>query len=160
MTVRYYHVAYEFRSESTLYSCLNVKELPARSKQHIWSLTDSNRIRTHNHLVRKRTLIHLAKLAKWFSCVVRTYLYSQMHRTQKYSPHSSIICPVWRNGWVFVYELKGCGFESRCCHFNFRYGAFFDMNPTTHVRQVKEKKPDKCSQKSCRSGDHKFQPAT
>ena len=22
--------------------------------------------------------------------------------------------PVWLNGWVFIYELGGCGFES-CC---------------------------------------------
>ena len=22
----------------------------------------------------------------------------------------------WLNGWVFVYELSGCGFEFRCCH--------------------------------------------
>ena len=27
----------------------------------------------------------------------------------------------WLNGWVFVYKLSGCGFESRCSHFNFRY---------------------------------------
>ena len=36
----------------------------------IWSLSDSSRIRTHNHLVCKWTLDHLAKLAslvKWFS---------------------------------------------------------------------------------------------
>ena len=39
-----------------------------------------------------------------------------MHRTDKYSQHSSIIWLVWLNGWVFVYELSGCGFESRCCH--------------------------------------------
>ena len=26
------------------------------------------------------------------------------------------IWPVWLNGWVFVYELRGCGFESRCSH--------------------------------------------
>ena len=26
---------------------------------------DSNEIRTHGHLVRNRTLYHLAKLAKW-----------------------------------------------------------------------------------------------
>ena len=43
--------------------CLNVKELLARSRRHIWSLSDSNEIRTHNHLVRKQTLNHLAKLA-------------------------------------------------------------------------------------------------
>ena len=24
--------------------------------------------------------------------------------------------PVWLNGWVFVYELSDCGFESRWCH--------------------------------------------
>ena len=24
--------------------------------------------------------------------------------------------PVWLNGWVFVYELSGCGFESSCSH--------------------------------------------
>ena len=23
---------------------------------------------------------------------------------------------VWRNGWMFVYELYGCGFWSRCSH--------------------------------------------
>ena len=33
--------------------------------------------------------------------------YSQMHRTDKYSEHSSIIWSVWPNGGVFVYELSG-----------------------------------------------------
>ena len=42
--------------------------------------------------------------------------YSQMHSTDKHSQHSSIIWPVWLNGWVFVYELSGCGFEPRCYH--------------------------------------------
>ena len=36
--------------------------------------SDGNSIRTHNHLVRKRTLNHLATLAKWLSCVLSTYL--------------------------------------------------------------------------------------
>ena len=43
-------------------------------------------------------------------------MYSQMNRTDKYSQHSSIPWPVWLNGWVFVYELSGCGFEFNCCH--------------------------------------------
>ena len=34
-TVCYYHVTYAFQSESTLYSCLNVKELLARSRREI-----------------------------------------------------------------------------------------------------------------------------
>ena len=75
LTICYYHVTYVFQSESSLYSCLNVKELLARNRRDIWSLSNSNGIRTHNHLVRKRTLNHLAKLAKWLSCVVIIYLY-------------------------------------------------------------------------------------
>ena len=55
--------------------CLNVKELLAWSRPHIWSSSNSNGIRTHNHLVHKRTLNHLAQLLKWLSCVVSTYLY-------------------------------------------------------------------------------------
>ena len=41
----------------------NAKELLTQSRQKIWSLSDSNEIRTHNYLIRKRTLNHLAKLA-------------------------------------------------------------------------------------------------
>ena len=28
---------------------------------------------------------------------------------------------VWLNGWVFVYELCGCGFESTCSHLKFTH---------------------------------------
>ena len=52
--------------------CMNVTELIVRSRHHIWSLSDISEIRTHNHLVRKRTLNHLAKPAKWLSWVVST----------------------------------------------------------------------------------------
>ena len=40
-----------------------------QNRRDIWSLSDSNGIRTHNHLVCKRTLNHLAKPVKWLSCV-------------------------------------------------------------------------------------------
>ena len=62
MTVCSCRVTYAFQSESTLYSCLNVKELLARSRRKIRSLSDWNWTRTQNHLVRKRTLNHLVKL--------------------------------------------------------------------------------------------------
>ena len=39
-----------------------------------------------------------------------------MHRTDIYPQHGSIIWTVWLNGWVLVYELSGCGFESSCSH--------------------------------------------
>ena len=73
MNVCYYHVTYAFQSESTLYSCLNVKELLAWNWRDIWSLSDSSGNRTQNQLVSKRTVNHLAKLTKWLSCVLSTY---------------------------------------------------------------------------------------
>ena len=57
--------------------------------------------------------------------MIRTH--SQMHCTDKYSQHSSIIWPVWPNGWVFIYELSGCGFEARCSHLNFRCRPYFEV---------------------------------
>ena len=50
------HVTFAFQSESTLYNCLNVKELLARSRHKIWRLSDCNWARTQNHLVHKWTL--------------------------------------------------------------------------------------------------------
>ena len=87
MTVCSYHLTCEFQSESTLYSYLNIKELLARSRRKIWSLSDYNWTRIHNPLVYRRTL-------NW---------------------------PVWLNGWVFVYELSGCGFETNWSHHGFYY---------------------------------------
>ena len=69
LTVCSYHVTYAFQSESTLYSCLNVKKLLARNRREIWGLSDCNWARTHNHLVRKWTLNHLAKLARFSQTV-------------------------------------------------------------------------------------------
>ena len=68
-----------FQSESTLYSCLNFKELCTQNWCIMWSFSGSNRIWTHNHLVHKRTLNYLAKFAKFVkfvkfvSCVVSAY---------------------------------------------------------------------------------------
>ena len=62
LTVCCYHVTYAFQSESTLYICLKVKEVLAQNRCDIWSLSDCNGTRTHNHLVRKWTLNHLVRL--------------------------------------------------------------------------------------------------
>ena len=74
LTECYYHVPDAFQIESTLYSCLNVKELLIWHRHNTWSSSESNMSQTHNHSVFKQTLNHLAKLAKWLSCVVSTYL--------------------------------------------------------------------------------------
>ena len=65
-----YHVTYAFQSESTLYTCLNVKECHARNRRDTWSLSDCNETRTYNHSARKRTINRLAKLA---NCLAKTW---------------------------------------------------------------------------------------
>ena len=55
---------------------LDFKEHLSRNRRNIWSLSDCNRIWSHNHLVCKRTLTRLAKLTNWLSWVVSTYLYA------------------------------------------------------------------------------------
>ena len=71
---------------------------------------------------------------------------NQMHRTDKYSQHSSIIWPFWLNSWVFVYELSGYGFEFCCCHLNFRYRAcfkgFLDIQATIECGYILKRVPD------------------
>ena len=48
--------------------------MAARNRHSYLDLSDSNRIRTHNHLVCKQAVNHLAKLAR-IAYVVSTYLY-------------------------------------------------------------------------------------
>ena len=134
LTVCYYHVKYAFQSESTLYSCLNVKELFAWNRWDIWILSDCNVSGTHKHLVCKRKLNHLVKLAKQLSCVVSSCLYGAFDciflswHVRSYH----VIWSVWLNGWVFVYKLSGCGFESRCSHFNLGYFACLEQGVPWH----------------------------
>ena len=101
LIVCFYQVSYEFESESTLYSCLNVKELLARSRRHIARLSDGNGTRTHNHLVRKRILNHLAKLATWLSSVVSIYPYGAFD-CMILSYHVR----VWE--WIHTLQLPEC----------------------------------------------------
>ena len=70
LTVCYYHVTYVFQSEPTLYSCLNFKELLAQKQARHLSLSDSNGIWTYDHLARKRTFNHLAKVFFYVQVVV------------------------------------------------------------------------------------------
>ena len=51
--------------------------------------------------------------------------YSEMHCTSKYLQYSSIIKPVCLNGWLFVYELSGCGFEPRCSQMEIHFVWYF-----------------------------------
>ena len=50
---------------------------------------------------------HSGNYRVWFTLkrfLEMTRTYTRMHRIYKYSRHSSISCPVWLNGLVFVYR--------------------------------------------------------
>ena len=98
--------------------------------------SDTNGNQTHNHLVRKQTLNHLAKLAKWLSCVVSTYLYGTFDwMLLSCEVHVWMVVIMSRtclNCWVIAYELRSCGFESCCCHLNFRYRACLEQGAPWH----------------------------
>ena len=43
------------------------------------------------------------------------------------------VCRVWQHGWVFVYELSGCGLESSCSDLNFRHRACLEQGFASHA---------------------------
>ena len=62
--------------------------------------SDCNGTRTHNYLARKRKLNHLAKLAKWLSCVVSIYLYGVFD--------CMFLCHVRVSEWIYTLHLPEC----------------------------------------------------
>ena len=76
--------------------------------QKITFSNDCNWTRTQSHLVHIRTLNHLAKLAKWLSCVLSTYLYGAFDcmflschvRVFRVNPHS-IVAWISRNSLLY-----------------------------------------------------------
>ena len=83
------------------------------------AICDSSGIQTHNHLVRKRTLNHFAKLAKWLTCVVSTYLYG-IHLNFRYRACFEEGVP-WHSGNYRVYIHS----EMRTWHDNNIQGLHF-----------------------------------
>ena len=81
-TVCSYHITYAFQSESTLYSCLNIKELLARSMREISSLWDYNGTQTHNHLVRKRVPLQSHEIKHFFH-VITLCILPKLYRLTK-----------------------------------------------------------------------------
>ena len=115
--------------------CLIVKELLAWSRRHIWSLRQVTARRSESRCSHWSLPIECIFTLKLTHDMIITY--NQMHRTDKYSQHSSIIWPVWLNGWVFVYELSGCGFKSSCSHLTFTCSKSTKERPEQCMKLVK-----------------------
>ena len=46
--------------------------------------------------------------------------------------HNHLVHKLALNGWMFVYELSGCGFESNCSHLNIRFCVCFEQGVLWH----------------------------
>ena len=57
---------------------------------------------------------------------------SELQQEEKEKIRSQPFGSVWLNGWVFVYELSGSGFESLCCYLNCRYDTCFEQGVPWH----------------------------
>ena len=117
LTVCSYYVTKKFQNESTRYSCLNFKELLTGNRRHIWSLSDCNGTRSHNHFVQERRinyldkLLQFAKLAKWLSVRLQTKWLWVWQVNKNISRNST-------NALIF---LCGCSREIWPVLFYFRY---------------------------------------
>ena len=75
------------------------------------------------------------QLANWLSYVVSTYLdgafgyVCSYHVTYVFQSEFTLCV----SSLLSVYELSGCGFESRCSHLNFRYRACFEQGIPWHL---------------------------
>ena len=82
----------------------------------IWGLSDGNWTQIQNHLVCKRTLENFAKLGKWLSCVLSTYLFGTFHLcpcndTYAFQNESTLysclnVNAKWLKGWIVEYLAK------------------------------------------------------
>ena len=90
----FYHFIHML-SESTLYNCLNVKELRARNRWDIWKLTDYNGTRANNHFFQKQILKHLTDYWAVLSELIRMV-------------HWLCIFIMWhtRLGWIYSLQLS------------------------------------------------------
>ena len=146
LTVCSYRVTYTSQSEFIFYRCLNVKELLARIRSEIWSLSDCKWARMQSLTIQEHTVTGLQHLTIC-SCHVRYVLQSE---SMLYSclNMKELLARSWRkiwslsdcnwtrtqnhlflkiNGWEFVYKLSGSGFNSSCSHLNFRFRTWFEQ---------------------------------
>ena len=87
---------------------------------------------------------HFICFSKWTSFIMfpteRKKRNLQTPKTLSETPFSNcyfsvfigIYWPVWLSGWVLVYELSGCGFESSYSHLNFRFRACIEQGVPWH----------------------------
>ena len=105
----------------------SVNELLTRNSRDIWSLNDCKGTRSHNDLVCKQTLNRLAKLTKWLTWIVSTYLYGAF---------DSIIFSCYRrvSEWIhtlYLPEYQGTPYSKQSQYLKFKW-----MQPVSNPQRL------------------------
>ena len=66
----------------------------------------------------------------WQEHTVKCNIQISIHNTAQ--SFGKTVRSVWLNGWVFIYEISGCGLKSCCSHSNFRFHACFEQGVCWH----------------------------
>ena len=75
---------------------------------------------------------HLPNGWECYVCILTIAIQGTINSGYKWTQTFKHFWPVWQNGWVFIYELSGCGFESSCSHLNFRFRTCFEQGVPWH----------------------------
>ena len=119
-----------FQSEFTPYSSLNVKELIARNRRGIWTLSDSNRIHNITPVSSKEFLdIHATIDCRFTLKRVRDMMITVKCTVQISTHNTAILFKASLAKWLSVRLRTKCrGFASRCCHLNLAGNYLFKVN--------------------------------
>ena len=147
LTVCCYHVTYGFQGESTLYICLNYKELLSPKRRNMSRLSDRKGTQTHNHLLRKRTLNHFSKLTKSLNWVVSSYLYDIFDCM-------FLSCHVRVPEWIHIlylseYQETPCSKQVRYLTFNWLQQDWNLQSFSSWMRNLPFCRTDKMIELSC-----------
>ena len=75
--------------------------------------------------------IHISEWITLYGCQNVKELFA-WSRCKIWISNCSINWSVWPNGWVFINELSGCGFEASCSHLKFRFHTCFEQGVPRH----------------------------
>ena len=114
LTMCYYHVTYVFQGKSILYNCLNVKEILARNRRDIGSLSDSNGIRTRTGWVFTYGLSSCIFKSLLLSLIWRIILHHK-NKINSFRRNSFMVCRKVRQ--ILQYHLS----NKRFLHKNFAH---------------------------------------
>ena len=86
------------------------------------------------HFITRNKISFLSKWPQWNNILNEChFVLYQVNRYKKMTKHwnENISFHLnWNlnwNGWVFVYELSGCGSDSHCSHLTYKYRACFEQ---------------------------------